>query len=32
MDVLNKLTARDPTQNPSFEGDTVITITISESP
>ena len=32
MDVLNKLTPRDPLQNPSFEGDTVITITISENP
>ena len=32
MDVLNKLTARDPMGNPSFEGDTVITIAISENP
>jgi cyclophilin family peptidyl-prolyl cis-trans isomerase len=31
-DVLNKLTPRDPMQNPSFEGDTVITITIGENP
>jgi len=32
MDVLNKLTPRDPMQNPLFEGDTVITITIGENP
>jgi cyclophilin family peptidyl-prolyl cis-trans isomerase len=30
MDVLNRLTPRDPTQNPSFKGDTIITITIEE--
>jgi len=31
-DVLNKLTPRDPNANPSFEGDTMVSITISESP
>lgn len=32
MDVLNKLTPRDPLKNPSFEGDTITRITIDESP
>ncbi len=31
VDALNKLTPRDPMTNPSFEGDTIIRITISES-
>lgn len=31
MDVLNALTPRDPTANPSYPGDTIITITIQES-
>ncbi len=31
MDVLKKLTPRDPVQNPKFEGDKVIRITIKES-
>ncbi|HEY56273.1 MAG TPA: peptidylprolyl isomerase [Dehalococcoidia bacterium] len=31
MDVLEKLTPRDPRQNPDFEGDRIIRITISES-
>jgi peptidyl-prolyl cis-trans isomerase B (cyclophilin B) len=31
MDILNKLTPRDPSTNPSFKGDTIIRITISES-
>jgi len=30
MDVLQKLTARDPSQHPDYEGDTVIRITIEE--
>jgi len=30
MDVLGKLTPRDPNQNPQFEGDTIIRITIVE--
>jgi len=30
MDVLEKLTPRDPSQNPQFEGDTIIRITIEE--
>jgi Peptidyl-prolyl cis-trans isomerase (rotamase) - cyclophilin family len=30
MDVLKKLTPRDPSQNPQFEGDTIIRITIEE--
>jgi cyclophilin family peptidyl-prolyl cis-trans isomerase len=30
MDVLLSLTPRDPTQNPQFEGDRIITITITE--
>jgi len=30
MDVLEKLTPRDPNQNPQFEGDTIIRITIEE--
>jgi cyclophilin family peptidyl-prolyl cis-trans isomerase len=30
MDVLLSLTPRDPTQNPQFEGDRIITITINE--
>ena len=30
MDVLQKLTSRDPSQNPDFEGDKVIRITIEE--
>jgi len=32
MDVLNKLTPRDPSQSPKFQGDAIIRITISESP
>ena len=31
-DVLDKLTPRDPSRNPSFEGDTIVGVTISESP
>ena len=31
MDVLNKLTPRDPSRNPTFEGDTITRITIDES-
>jgi len=31
MDVLEKLTPRDPNQNPQFEGDKIIRITIEES-
>ena len=31
MDVVNGLTRRDPDQNPSFEGDAIETITISEN-
>lgn len=31
MDVLEKLTPRDPSQNPQFEGDKIIRITIEES-
>ena len=31
MDVLQKLTPRDPSQNPQFEGDTIVRITIEES-
>jgi cyclophilin family peptidyl-prolyl cis-trans isomerase len=31
MDVLEKLTPRDPTQNPQFEGDKIIRIIIEES-
>ena len=31
MDVLAKLTPRDPNQNPQFEGDKIIRITIEES-
>ena len=31
MDVLQKLTPRDPSQNPQFEGDKIIRITIEES-
>jgi len=31
MDVLTKLTPRDPQQNPAFKGDTIIKITIDES-
>jgi cyclophilin family peptidyl-prolyl cis-trans isomerase/tetratricopeptide (TPR) repeat protein/O-antigen ligase len=30
LDVLEALTARDPQQNPSFEGDKILTITIEE--
>lgn len=30
MDVLGKLTPRDPSQNPQFEGDTIVRITIEE--
>jgi cyclophilin family peptidyl-prolyl cis-trans isomerase len=30
MNVLNRLTPRDPTENPSFTGDEIITITIEE--
>jgi cyclophilin family peptidyl-prolyl cis-trans isomerase len=30
MDVVNGLTRRDPTQNPSFSGDTIQSVTISE--
>ena len=30
MDVLEKLTPRDPNQNPKFEGDKIIRITIAE--
>jgi peptidyl-prolyl cis-trans isomerase B (cyclophilin B) len=31
MDVLKKLTPRDPNQNPQFEGDKIIRVTIEES-
>ena len=31
MDVLQKLTPRDPSQNPQFEGDKILRITIEES-
>lgn len=31
MDVLEKLTPRDPNQNPQFKGDTILRITIEES-
>ena len=31
MDVLKQLTPRDPSQNPQFEGDKIIRITIEES-
>ena len=31
MEVLNKITPRDPNTNPSFDGDTIKEITISES-
>jgi cyclophilin family peptidyl-prolyl cis-trans isomerase len=31
MDVLESLTPRDPTQNPDFEGDAIIRITIEDS-
>ena len=31
MDVLERLTPRDPSQNPQFEGDQIIRITIEES-
>ncbi len=31
MDVLQKLTLRDPSQNPQFEGDKILRITIEES-
>ena len=31
MDVLEKLTPRDPSQNPQFKGDTIVRITIEES-
>jgi cyclophilin family peptidyl-prolyl cis-trans isomerase len=31
MDVVNKLTPRDPTQNPTFKGDTINEIDIAES-
>ena len=31
MDVLEKLTPRDPNQNPQFEGDKIVRITIEES-
>ena len=30
MDVLNNLTPRDPSQNPDFTGDVIVTITITE--
>jgi len=30
MDVVNSITLRDPTQNPSFTGDVIQSITISE--
>ena len=30
MDILEKLTPRDPTQNPQFKGDTILRITIEE--
>jgi cyclophilin family peptidyl-prolyl cis-trans isomerase len=30
MDVVNELTRRDPQQNPTFEGDAIATITITE--
>ncbi len=30
MDVVNAITRRDPDQNPSFQGDVIQTITISE--
>jgi len=31
MDVLNKITPRDPNNNPSFKGDTILEITIAEN-
>jgi cyclophilin family peptidyl-prolyl cis-trans isomerase len=30
MDVVNKITLRDPTQNPAFTGDVITSVTISE--
>jgi hypothetical protein len=30
MDVVNGITRRDPQQNPSFQGDVIETITITE--
>jgi hypothetical protein len=30
MDVVNGITRRDPQQNPTFEGDAIETITITE--
>ena len=30
MDVVNNITRRDPAQNPDFEGDAIVTITITE--
>jgi hypothetical protein len=30
MDVVNAITPRDPTQNPTFTGDVIQSITISE--
>jgi hypothetical protein len=30
MDVVNGLTRRDPTQNPTFTGDAIESVTISE--
>jgi len=31
MDVLNKLSPRDPSANPSFDGDSIVRITVSEN-
>jgi hypothetical protein len=30
MDVVNGITRRDPTQNPGFEGDAILSVTITE--
>jgi hypothetical protein len=30
MDVVNAITPRDPTQNPTFTGDAMATVTITE--
>ncbi len=32
MAILNRITPRDPTKNPSFKGDTIIKITVQENP
>lgn len=32
IDVLNKITPRDPSTNPSFKGETIVKITIDETP